>query len=78
MEEIPIIVRNDPWLEPQTESINRRTRRFEEALAAIRAKSGSLAAYACGHKYSGIHFNAITNEWTTPISLQKMTVASGN
>ena len=63
-EEIPILVKNDPWLAPQTEAINRRTRKFEEALAAIRAKSGSLAAYARGHKYSGIHFNAAANEWT--------------
>jgi 1,4-alpha-glucan branching enzyme len=63
-EEIPIIVRNDPWLEPQTEAIHRRTRRFQEALTEIRAKSGSLAAYARGHKYSGIHFNAAANEWT--------------
>ena len=64
MEEIPIIVRNDPWLEPQTAAILRRNRRFVEELAAIRAKSGSLAAHARGHKFSGIHFKPAENQWT--------------
>ena len=61
--EIPIIVQNDPWLEPQTSAINARTKRFEKALADIREKSGSLSGYASAHKYCGIHFKPATNEW---------------
>ncbi|MFD2255745.1 alpha-amylase family glycosyl hydrolase [Luteolibacter algae] len=60
---LPTIVQNDPWLEPQTESIRRRSERFEKTLAEIREKSGSLAAYARGHKYSGIHFNPTARQW---------------
>ena len=55
MEEIPILVRNDPWLEPQSEAILRRMARFAEELAAIRAKSGSPPPHPRGHKFSGIH-----------------------
>jgi len=63
MEEIPILVRNDPWLEPQSEAILHRMARFAEECAAIRAKSGSLAAHARGHKFSGIHFKPAENHW---------------
>ncbi|MBC7981390.1 MAG: alpha amylase C-terminal domain-containing protein [Armatimonadetes bacterium] len=61
--DIPKLVQDDPWLEPQTEAIRRRSSRFQTALADIREKSGSLSAYARGHKYSGIHFNPATNQW---------------
>ena len=60
---LPVIVQNDPWLEPQTEAILHRTRRFGEALAEIREKSGSLLAYAGGHRFSGIHFKPADKQW---------------
>ena len=63
MPEIPILVRDDPWLAPQTEAIHRRSERFENALRDIREKHGSLAAYSRGHKYSGIHFHTTTQQW---------------
>ena len=37
---------------------------FSEALAGIEANSKTLAAYANGHKYAGIHFHPLSNEWT--------------
>ncbi len=61
--DIPKLVQDDPWLEPQTGAIRRRTKRFEEALTDIRAKSGSLSAFARGHKFSGIHFNPAAKQW---------------
>ncbi|MGJ8633562.1 MAG: alpha-amylase family glycosyl hydrolase [Luteolibacter sp.] len=61
---IPKLVQDDPWLEPQTEAIIRRSELFENALRSIRESSGSLPAYARGHKYSGINFNKSTNQWT--------------
>ena len=63
MTEIPTLVRNDPWLAPYQETILRRMRRFEEALAAIRHEAGTLAAHATGHKRTGIHFQPSANQW---------------
>jgi 1,4-alpha-glucan branching enzyme len=63
MSEPPKLVRDDPWLAPQQAAIERRMRRFEEALAIIESNSGSLTAYATGHKYTGIHFQTATQHW---------------
>ena len=62
--DLPKLVQDDPWLEPQTESIRRRTARFEDALRDIREKHGSLSAYSRGHKFSGIHFSKASNQWS--------------
>ena len=61
--ELPKLVQDDPWLEPQTDAIRRRSARFKDALREIRENNGSLAAYSRGHKYSGIHFNSASNDW---------------
>jgi len=63
MNSIPILVRNDPWLEPQTEAIRGRMRYFDDTLANIKHYCGSLAAYANGHKSIGIHFKPRENRW---------------
>ncbi len=39
-------------------------KQFSEALASIQQGSKSLASYATGHKYVGIHFHPTTNNWT--------------
>ncbi|MGJ8643116.1 MAG: alpha-amylase family glycosyl hydrolase [Luteolibacter sp.] len=57
---LPIIVQNDPWLEPQTDAIRRRTARFEGALAEI----GNLADFATVHKRLGVHFDKAAGHWT--------------
>ena len=64
MTEVPKLVRDDPWLEPHQGVIERRMRQFSEALAAIEKSSKSLAAYATGHRYVGIHFHASAQCWT--------------
>ena len=38
--------------------------RFSETLAAIEKGSKSLATYATGHKFVGIHFHAAARRWT--------------
>jgi 1,4-alpha-glucan branching enzyme len=38
-------------------------RYFEETLRAITRDCGSLAAYATGHKFTGIHYRARENRW---------------
>ena len=62
--ELPKLVQDDPWLEPQTNSILRRTARFENALSEIREKHGSLSAYSRAHRYCGIHFKPAEKLWT--------------
>ena len=60
----PILVRNDPWLTPYQGAIGQRSERFDEALAALGPGAGALAAYANGHKFMGIHLNAMAGQWT--------------
>ncbi len=64
MTEKPKLVSDDPWLEPQQGAIEQRMHRFSETLAGIGADSKSLATYATGHKYMGIHFHPTSNTWT--------------
>ena len=64
MTETPKLVRDDPWLEPHQGAIERRMNQFSETLASIEKGSKSLATYATGHKYVGIHFHPTANIWT--------------
>jgi len=63
MSAIPKLVLDDPWLEPQTEAIRGRMRYYDATLTNIKHYCGSLAAYATGHKQTGIHFKAKENRW---------------
>lgn len=63
MSDIPKLVQDDPWLEPQTEAIRGRMRFFEDTLADIKHFCGSLSAYATGHKQIGIHYKPKENRW---------------
>ncbi len=63
-QEIPQLVKDDPWLEPQTDAILRRAHRFDTVLADLRGKHGSLSAYSDAHEYCGIHFSPAENHWT--------------
>ncbi len=62
--EVPKLIKDDPWLEPQTGAILRRMARFEETLANIREHHGSLSAYSRAHRFCGIHFRPTENHWT--------------
>ncbi|MEO5713955.1 MAG: alpha-amylase family glycosyl hydrolase, partial [Luteolibacter sp.] len=64
MTDIPKLVRDDPWLEPQQGAIERRMKQFTETLAGIEQGSKSLATHATGHKYVGIHYHPTANIWT--------------
>jgi 1,4-alpha-glucan branching enzyme len=63
MSETPKLVRDDPWLTPYQAVIEWRMKQFAAVLADIRHNSGSLSAYATGHKLSGIHYQAAANQW---------------
>lgn len=64
MTNCPKLVRDDPWLEPHQGVIQRRMDQFSAALAEIEKTSKSLAAYATGHKFVGIHFHQAAGNWT--------------
>ncbi len=64
MTEKPKLVQDDPWLEPHQGVIERRMQQFTDTLAGIEQGSKTLAAYATGHKYVGVHFHPATNQWT--------------
>jgi len=63
MTEKPKLVRDDPWLEPYQAAIEQRMVRFSETLSKIRRDYGSLPAYATGHKFTGVHFQAPASQW---------------
>jgi 1,4-alpha-glucan branching enzyme len=63
MPDAPKLVRDDPWLEPYQTVIEGRMQHFADTLADIRRNSGSLPAYATGHKFSGILYNAGAKQW---------------
>ncbi len=75
MSDIPQLVRDDPWLEPQTGVIQRRLERFQRTLADIENRSGSLAAHAGGHLLTGIH-RLPDGGWTVREWLQKAKAVS--
>jgi len=60
----PQLVMDDPWLEPHQPAIERRMARFTAEWDAIKSRSQSLASYATGHKFVGIHFHPSSRTWT--------------
>lgn len=60
----PKLVELDPWLEGNTQDIIERTQRFQTQLKEIKAKHGSLEAFATGHKYAGIHYHQDSDVWS--------------
>ena len=63
MNDVPALILDDPWLAPYETAIRDRHTRLVETIGAIKAESGSLAAYATGHKFTGIHYQAADNHW---------------
>ncbi len=61
--QIPILVKNDPWLAPYTDEINSRMARFESRKAEIEKKYGTLQKFAEGYKYFGLNFSSKDKGW---------------
>ena len=53
--DLPQLVRDDPWLEPQAERIRARIDRFRDTLGRIGDSRGRLAPFARGHQLIGLH-----------------------
>lgn len=62
----PELVRRDPWLKPFAPVINQRLERVENARARLTDNRMSLADFASGHEYFGLHRTAegwVFREW---------------
>ena len=62
-DDIPKLVRDDPWLEPYSDHITWRMIRLEDHLREIDAKAGSLRDYASMHLDHGIHYDFSDDTW---------------
>lgn len=55
MTDAPQLVRDDPWLEPYADHIQRRIERFLQVLDHCENKHGGLRAFADRHLVTGVH-----------------------
>jgi len=60
---IPVLVKDDPWLEPYTDEISDRIRRFNTLLQSIEDAEGSLESFASAYSYMGINYDTKAKGW---------------
>ena len=60
----PIIVQDDPWLDPYVDEINARTARFQRRIGSIEDQHNSLLEFSNAHRYFGFHLNADEKNWS--------------
>jgi 1,4-alpha-glucan branching enzyme len=60
-ESLQRLLNNDPYLRPYEETLNRRLARINEQERSLTQEKMSLADFAAGHEYFGLHFR--DNEW---------------
>ena len=60
---VPKLVADDGWLQPQTEHINERIQRFENEITDIKLHHNSLYDYSSGHLFTGVHYRKDTDQW---------------
>lgn len=61
--EVPVLVKNDPWLEPYTDEILSRMDRFRKALDEIKKASGNLGKFASAYEYFGLTYDSKAKGW---------------
>jgi len=61
--DIPILVKNDPWLEPYKEEINGRLNRFINKLKDLESRYGSLKEFAEAYHYFGFNYDHDKKGW---------------
>ena len=59
----PILVKNDPWLEPYAEEVSNRIERFNAAMSDIKKAAGSLDQFASAYEYFGLTYDDKANGW---------------
>ena len=60
---IPILVKDDPWLEPYTEEIADRIIRFGNLVQTIEKEAGSLQSFSGAYNYMGINYDRKKKGW---------------
>ncbi len=61
--DIPILTKNDPWLEPYKEEINGRINRFINKLKDLESRYGSLQEFAEAYHYFGFNYDHDKKGW---------------
>ena len=61
--DIPILVKNDPWLSPYTEEIKNRIERFKQRKKDIEKRYGSLSAFASAYQEMGLNYDSKKGGW---------------
>lgn len=59
----PLIIQEDPWLDPYVYEVRERFERYKRFRKEIEDAEGSLLNFATGHEYYGINFNTEKNGW---------------
>lgn len=59
----PLIIQEDPWLDPYVYEVRGRIERYNRARKEIEDAEGSLLNFAKGHYYYGINFDEEKNGW---------------
>lgn len=57
------IVQADPYLKPYASIINRRLSKLRKTEERLTQNTGSLADFASGHEYFGLHFDISKKKW---------------
>lgn len=60
---IPVLVKDDPWLEPYTEEISNRIKRFNTLKENIEKNAGSLESFTDAYNYFGINYDKKKKGW---------------
>lgn len=60
---IPILVQDDPWLEPYSADIRERIQLFEDRRRTIEQEFGSLQEFASAYHYLGFNYDANKQGW---------------
>ena len=61
--DIPILVKNDPWLTPYADEIVARIKRQEDRRKEFENKYGSLQAFADGYRVLGLNYDQEKKGW---------------
>ncbi len=59
----PILVKNDPWLDPYSDEINDRIKRFQKKISEINKNYGSLEEFASGYELFGFNYDSKSKGW---------------
>lgn len=61
--DIPILVKNDPWLEPYSQQIKDRFQRQQDRLSQVKKHYGSLEKYASAYEFLGFNYDKKAKGW---------------